>query len=685
MSAPERLPSVCPHDCPSACALDVERIDSHTIGRVHGAADNDYTQGVICAKVARYAERVHHAERLLQPLRRRGAKGGGDFEPIGWDQALDILAGRFAEIARDYGGEAIWPYYYGGTMGQLQRDGINRLRHVMGYSGQQKTICVATGYTGWSAGTGADWGADPREIVDSDLIVIWGCNAVATQVNLMTLVSQARKRRGAKLVVVDPIRTVTAKRADLHLQPLPGTDGALACAVMQQLFALGMADRDYLQEYSDHPREFEAHLQSRTPAWAETITGVPAAQIEAFARLYGATRRSYIRLGLGFSRSRNGAHNVHAVSCLPVVTGAWRVRGGGAMLGNSGIFKLDKGLIEGLELARPEVRSLDMSRIGAVLNGNPEDLKGGPPVMGMLIQNSNPLAVAPDLSQVRRGFAREDLFVCVHEQFMTETARMADIVLPATMMVETTDLYQTYGQAYLQVARPVIEAPGECRSNHELICDLARRLGASHPGFELDAASIVDRTLTASGYPDLDEMTRSRWLDCSKPFDEAHFISGFNWPDGRFRFAPDWQALGASGTSMPRFPDHWAVIEAADEEYPLRLITPPAQSFLNTSFSETPGSLRRENAPALLLNPHDATTLAIDNGDLVRVGSRRGEIRLAAKHCADLPPGVVAVEGIWPGSAFADGWGVNTLVGADAAAPAGGAVFHDSSVWVSKA
>lgn len=685
MTAPERFPSVCPHDCPSACALEVERIDGRTIGRVYGAADNDYTQGVICAKVARYAERVHHPERLLQPLRRRGPKGSGDFEPVGWDQALDIVAERFSAIAARHGAEAIWPYYYGGTMGQLQRDGINRLRHVMGYSRQEKTICVATGYSGWSAGTGADWGADPREIAESDLIVIWGCNAVATQVNLMTLVSQARKRRGAKLVVIDPLRTVTAMKADLHLQPRPGTDGALACAVMQQLFARDLADRDYLQQYSDHPREFESHLESRTPAWAEAITGVPAAQIEAFAALYGATRRSYIRLGLGFSRSRNGAHNVHAVSCLPVVTGAWRVRGGGAMLGNSGIFKLDKRLIEGLDRALPGVRALDMSRIGAVLNGNPEDLKGGPPVMGMLIQNSNPMAVAPDLNQVRRGFEREDLFVCVHEQFMTETARMADIVLPATMMVETTDIYQTYGQVHLQVARPVIEAPGECRSNHEVICELAQRLGAVHPGFEMDAASVVDRTLTDSGYPGLEAMSEARWLDCSKPFDEAHFITGFNWPDGRFRFAPEWEALGAKGAGMPRFPDHWAVIEAADDAHPLRLITPPAQTFLNTSFTETAGSKRRETAPHLLINPEDAEALAVADGVQVRVGNRRGEICVEARCFDGVPVGVVAIEGIWPGSAFVDGKGVNTLVGADAAAPAGGAVFHDTAVWVVKA
>ncbi|MCP3869794.1 MAG: molybdopterin-dependent oxidoreductase, partial [Gammaproteobacteria bacterium] len=244
------LPSVCSHDCPSACALEVERVDSHTIGKVRGAKENDYTQGVICAKVSRYAERVHHPDRLHWPLKRIGAKGTGEFVRLSWDEALDEVVGNLERAASEYGPETVWPYYYGGTMGQLHRDGINRLRHVMGYSGQQKTICTSIGYSGWEAGTGAMRGSDPRSILHSDLIIIWGCNAVSTQVNLMTLVSKARKARGAKLVVIDPCRTPTAEKADIHLMPRPGTDGALACAMMQQLFERDLADREYLNEHT---------------------------------------------------------------------------------------------------------------------------------------------------------------------------------------------------------------------------------------------------------------------------------------------------------------------------------------------------------------------------------------------------------------------------------------------------
>ena len=366
MSA-EIVYSACPHDCPSTCALAIERLDARHIGRVRGAAEQSYTDGVICAKVARYAERVHHPDRLTRPLRRVGPKGSDAFEPISWDEALDATAEAFRRAAEAHGPEAVWPYYYAGTMGLVQRDGINRLRHAMKYSGEETTICTALVDAGWLAGVGAFRGPDPREMAKSDLIVIWGSNAASTQVNVMNHVSRARKTRGAKLVVVDPYRNRTAAVADMHLAVRPGTDGALACAVMHVLFAEGFADRDYMARHTDRPDRLEAHLATRTPAWAARITGLSEDEIVAFARLYGTTRRSYIRLGYGFSRVRNGAANVHAVSCLPSVTGAWRHEGGGAFYTNKGIYGLDKTLIEGLDVRDPSVRMLDQSRIGAVL------------------------------------------------------------------------------------------------------------------------------------------------------------------------------------------------------------------------------------------------------------------------------------------------------------------------------
>src|SRR3989304_619304 len=301
--------SACPHDCPSTCALEVELIDERTIGRLHGAKDNDYTAGVICAKVARYAEREHHAQRLLHPLRRVGAKGSGEFAPVSGDDALDLVAEQFLKAEQRHGTEAVWPYYYAGTMGLVMRDGIHRLRHAKKYSGFHSTICVNAAFTGFAAGTGRVAGPDPREMAKSDLVVIWGTNAVNTQVNVMTHAIRARKERGAKIVAVDIYHNGTMAQADLALCVRPGTDGASACAVMHVLFRDGYANWPYLEKYTDCPRELEAHLRSRTPEWASAITGLSVAEIETFAKMVGTTPRAYFRLGYGFARSRHRAHN----------------------------------------------------------------------------------------------------------------------------------------------------------------------------------------------------------------------------------------------------------------------------------------------------------------------------------------------------------------------------------------
>ncbi|MGL4976370.1 MAG: molybdopterin-dependent oxidoreductase, partial [Bosea sp. (in: a-proteobacteria)] len=392
----EKKPSVCPHDCPSACALEVEVLDGKTIGRVRGAKSQSYTDGVICAKVARYAERIHHPDRLTQPLKRVGPKGTGQFEPISWDHALDEIAARFLDIEAQHGAEAIWPYYYAGTMGLVMRDGINRLRHVKRYSGQYSTICTNMAWTGFIAGTGKLAGVDPREMAKSDCVVIWGTNAVHTQVNVMHHAMKARKERGAKIVVIDIYRNATVEQADLPLVLKPGTDGALACAVMHVAFRDGHADRAYLAKYTDVPDELEAHLASRTPEWAAAITGLSVDEIEAFAVLVGKTKNTFFRLGYGFSRQRNGVTNMHAASCIPAVTGAWLHEGGGAFHNNGAIYHWRKTLIEGLDALDQSVRQLDQSQIGRVLTGDAEALRQGGPVRALLIQTTNPMSVAPE-------------------------------------------------------------------------------------------------------------------------------------------------------------------------------------------------------------------------------------------------------------------------------------------------
>jgi anaerobic selenocysteine-containing dehydrogenase len=680
------VPSVCPHDCPSTCALEVERIDARTIGRIRGAADNSYTSGVVCAKVGRYAERQHHPERLRHPLRRVGEKGDpAGFAEISWGDALDIVAEKFTSAVQRYGSETVWPYYYAGTMGLVQRDGINRLRHALGYSRQFSTICVTLADTGWNAGAGVKRGVDSREMAESDLIVVWGGNPVSTQVNVMTHVAKARKARGAKLVVIDPYRTPTAEVADLHLAVRPGTDAALACAVMHVLFKEGFADRAYMAKYTDAPEELEAHLRTRDPAWAARITGLSEAAIVDFARLYGATKRSFIRIGYGFSRSRNGSAQLFAASCLPAVTGAWQYRGGGALYGGAALYKLDRTLIEGLDVVDPATRVLDQSRIGAVLTGDRRDLGDGPPVTATLIQNTNPMVVAPESLKVRDGFGRADLFVAVHEQFMTETAAMADIVLPATTFLEHDDIYTASGHTHLQLARKVVEAEGESRSNHYVICELARRLGAAHPGFAMSEWEIIEATLALSRLPGTAAFDGGRWLDMALPFETAHFLDGFGHPDGKFHFKPDWPSLGPHASGLPLFPDHVEVIDKATDERPFRMVAAPSRSFLNTTFNNTPSSVAREGRPSVLIHPADLAQLAAGDGERLRLGNRQGSVVVHARSFDGLQRGVVVVEGIWPNHAFEEGIGINTLTSADPGRPAGGAVFHDTAIWVKKA
>lgn len=689
--------SACPHDCPSTCALDVELIDERTIGRVRGAKDNDYTAGIICAKVARYAEREHHAERLMHPLQRVGAKGSGrlgsgEFRRIGWDDALDIVAEQLLKAEARHGAESVWPYYYAGTMGLVMRDGINRLRHVKKYSGFHSTICVNPAWAGFTAGTGKVAGSDPREMAKSDLVVIWGTNPVNTQVNVMTHAMRARKERGAKVVAVDVYMNGTMQQADLAVLVKPGTDGALACAVMHCLFRDGKADWNYLNKYTDVPRELEAHLKTRDPQWASSITGVPAETIEDFARLVGDTKRTYFRLGYGFARSRNGAVNMHAASSIAAVTGAWQYEGGGAFHNNNDIFGLDKSLIEGTDAFDPSVRVLDQSKIGAVLTGDREALRNGPPVDALFIQNTNPVSVAPDQTRVKQGFARGDLFVCVHEQFMTETAQVADIVLPATTFLEHDDIYRGGGNQYILLGPKLVDAPGECRNNHDVVAALAKRLGAEHTGFGMSPRELIDDLLRRSNRGTLAELEASKWIDCQPPFEKAHYLDGFNWPDGKFRFKPDWPNVPfrspyTSGPveAMPTLPDHWNVVEAADREHPFRLATSPARAFLNSTFNETPTSLANEKRPTVMIHPDDAGEQGIADGDDVVLGNQRGKVRLHAKLFDGVRRGVLVAESIWPNSAYADGCGINTLTSADSIAPFGGAAFHDNKVWIRRA
>ena len=679
--------STCPHDCPSTCALEIELLQPDQIGRVRGDKAHPYTDGVICAKVARYAERAHHPDRLMHPMRRRGNKGDKDYQRISWDDALDLTAEAFLKAEQTYGAEAVWPYYFAGTMGHLMRDGINRLRHAKGYSRQINSICSLASSVGWVAATGAKRGVDPREMAESDCVIVWGTNPVNTQVNVMTHIAKARKSRGTKLIVIDVYRNSTMEQADLALCLRPGTDGALACAIMHILFRDGHADREYMAAYADAPEELEEHLAQRTPEWASAITGLNVSEIEAAARMIGERPRSFFRLGYGFTRQNNGSVAMHAAVCVPTVLGAWKYRGGGALFANAAIYGLNKSTIEGQ--ADPATRLFDMSRIGPVLTGNSEDLQGGPPVTAMVIQNMNPIQVAPEQALVRQGFLREDLFTCIHEQFMTASAELADVVLPATMFLEHNDVYTGGGHTFLMAGARIMEPPGECRSNHWVICELAKRLGIDDPSFAMSETEMLDATLQASGHGSWNSLVANKWLDCASEFDTAHYLDGFAWPDRKFRFRPSWHDVPfdvgrpmVDISDMPALPDHWDVIEQADSDYPFKLTTSPARGYLNSSFNEMPTSQAKEGRPTVMMHPEDAAGIPVGDGDEVEVASPRGAIRLHAELFDGLQRGVVVIESIPPNAQFAGGDGLNTLTSAVRTAPYGGAAFHDNKVRI---
>ena len=673
--------SACPHDCPSTCALEISH-DNTRIYSVKGAEKNTYTAGVICAKTARYSERTHHPDRLLYPLKRVGDKGSNDFKKIQWGEALDIVAENFITSSQKYGTESVWPHFYAGTMGLVQRDGIERLRHVMKYSGQHSTICSTITASGWKAGVGGLIGPDPREMADSDVIIVWGCNPASTQVNVMKHIQKARKNRNAQLIVVDPYKNRTAKVADIHYPIKPGTDGALACSMMHIMFRDGFADKDYMKKYTDDPDGLEKHLKKHTPEWASQITGLSIHQIEEFTKIFGQNERVYTRVGYGFTRQRNGASAMHSVASLSAVGGKWKFKGGGAFYNNGGIYNLDRTLIEGLDVIDPSIRLLDQSRIGSILTGDTDALMGGGEVYSMLIQNTNPLVVSPESLLVREGFSRNDLFVCVHEQFMTETAKYSDIILPATTFVEHDDIYVAGGHQHITFGPKLIEPIGLSKSNHDVLLELASRLGAKHDGFTMTERQIIDTTLKSSNYGSLSDLEKLGWIDVQPDFNTSHFINGFGHKDKKFHFKPDWSELGSYHTQMPLFPDHMDNIEDVSEQFPFRLVTAPAHNYLNSSFTETQSSIKKEIRPQVKIHPKDIRKIGICDGNLVKIGNMRGEVIIHTEEFSGLQEGVIIVEGIWPNEAFAGQNGINTLIGSDPVPPNGGAAFHDAAVWI---
>jgi len=676
--------SVCPHDCPSQCGLAVT-LDDGRITSVTGDPDHPFTRGVICGKVHEYAERVYAPTRVLTPLRRVGAKGEGRFEPISWDAALEDIAHRWRRIIAQWGAEAILPFSYGGTLGLLQYWAGHPLFYALGASRLDRTICISTAYAGWRATLGGVTGNDAEQMVGSDLVVLWGINASHTHINAMTLVKRARQR-GAFVVCIDPYRTQTAKWADCHLMPRPGTDGALALGVMHVLIREGLVDHDYIRRATLGFTVLAEHVKQYNPARVSRITGLTPGEIVDFAHRYGATKAAYIRVGIGLSRHDNGGMTCRSIACLPALTGAYAHPAGGALLSSTATFGLKYDALERADLMpHPAPRVVNMIRLGRALT-EPEMR---PPIKALYVYNSNPASVCPNQDLVLRGLEREDLFTVVHEQHLTDTTDYADIVLPATTSMEHVDLYKSYGHMYLQLAEPVIPPEGEARSNWHVVRCLAKAMALPDPHFDKDEATLVREAL-ASGDPSVAGITYERLKDervvrlgVGRPY--LPFADGAPTPSGKVEFVSE--TLASQG--LPSLPTYLPLLEGPDNaeagrRYPLQCLVPPNRFFLNSSFSQSDRLRRRQKQPSVLLHPADAAARGIRDGDLVAVSSARGQARFVATLTDDTRAGVAVVEGIWWAKHQAGRRGVNALTDDRTADMGGGPALHSNLVQVAR-
>lgn len=664
--------------------VGVENDRAVTIG---GDPDHPFTKGFLCAKVNQYLDRVYSPERLLHPLRRIGKKGEGRFERITWDEALDTIAQRFRCVIAEHGAQAILPYSYAGNMGLLSVASMDRrFFGLLGASLLDRTICATAGTTALKVTLGKSLGFDPEAIVHARYIVAWGANMVSSNVHMWPFVEEAR-RRGARLVTVDPYRSRTAEHSDEHLAILPGTDAALALGVAHVILRDGLEDRDYLERHTQGFTAFAERAREWTPERTAKTAGLTAAQVESFARAYATTEPSAIRLNYGLNRHAGGGAAVRAIVCLPALTGAWRHRGGGALLSCSGTFPTNSAALERPDFVKPGTRTLNMSQLGRILL----DPKLDPPVKALFVYNSNPGAVAPDQERVREGLAREDLFVAVHELFQTDTVDFADIVLPATTTLEHYDIHKAYGHLYISLSRPAIAPLGECKSNTEVFRLLAERMGLDHPALR-DSDEEMARSAFDWSHPnmagiDFERLEREGSVRLSVPEDYAPFAEGgFKTPSGKLEmYAPSLEGTGADplvGYVPPR--ENAESNPALAKRYPLAFISPPAHHFLNSTFSAQPVFVRRESEPSLTIHPDDAARRGIRDGDVVRTFNDRGAFEAKARVSDAARKGVVVGLSIWWAKMCPGGRNANAVTGQEITDLGAGATFYDALVDVAR-
>ena len=681
-SIPGHLPAstlqvrgTCPHDCPDTCALLTTVQDGRAV-RVQGNPDHPPTAGALCTKVARYTERTYHPERLLQPLRRVGPKGAGRFEPVSWDEALDDIATRLKAIAAR-NAQAILPYSYAGTMGLVQGEGMAaRFFHQLGASHLERTICASAGAEALVQTLGGKVGMKVEFFAESKLILIWGSNPIASNLHFWRHVQQA-KRDGARIVCIDPRKTETADKCHEHIALRPGTDAALALALMHELIRHDWLDHAYLAAHTLGWEALRARALQWPPERAAEICGIPVQQITDLARDYGTTQPAAIRLNYGMQRVRGGGNAVRAVACLPALTGAWRHRAGGLLLSSSGHFPVNRAALHRPDLLgarRP--RTLNMVTIGDdLLRAATPDF--GPKIEALIVYNSNPVAVAPESPKVVQGFAREDLFTVVLEHFQTDTADYADYLLPATTQLEHWDIHTSYGHTDVLLNRPAIAPVGQARTNTAIFRALAARLGFADPCFADDDETLCRTAL--GGAVDFDELLDKGFA--TLPLPDAPFARGdFPTPSGRCEFFS--ARLAARG--LDGLPDHVPNYEVpgSSAAYPLALISPPARNFLNSTFVNVKSLRDIEGEPLLEIHAADAAARGIASGDVVRVFNDRGTYHCKAQVSPRARPGVVNGLGIWWRKLGLHGTNVNELTSQQLTDLGRAPVFYDCLVQV---
>ena len=679
LPATHQVRGACPHDCPDTCAL-LTTVENGVAIRVQGNPAHGHTDGVLCAKVSRYAERTHHPERLLTPLKRSGPKGSGQFTPVGWDEALDDIAQRLGAIAaRDP--QAILPYSYAGTMGLVQGESMDRrFFHRLGASLLGRTICASAGGEGLTQTLGGKVGMKVEWFAESKLILIWGSNSIGSNLHFWRYAQQA-KRDGARLVCIDPRKSETADKCHEHLQLLPGTDGALALALMHELIANDWLDHDYIARHTLGWESLRARALEWPPERAAEVCGLPVEQIRRLARDYGTTGPAAIRLNYGMQRVRGGGNATRAVACLPALVGAWRHRAGGLLMSSSGMFPIQRAALQRPDLVPGGItpRTVNMSTIGDDLL-RPASADFGPRIEAMVVYNSNPVAVAPESAKVVAGFGREDLFTVVLEHFQTDTADYADYVLPATTQLEHWDVHVSYGHTDVLLNRPAIAPVGQARPNTQVFRDLAARMGLADACF---ADSDEDLCRQAYGsHVDFQQLLDHGFAHLPVP-DAPYAEGGFPTPSGRCEFHSE--RLSAQG--LDPLPDHLPNRErpGMSAAYPLAMISPPARNFLNSTFVNVKSLRHIETQPVLEIHPEDAAPRGIADGGLVRVFNDRGSYECHAAVSQRARPGVVNGLGIWWRKFGVNGTNVNELTGQALTDLGAAPTFYDCVVQVEAA